>query len=301
MATYIKGEEVTTTISGDLVAADVSYELYENNGSAYRYIAENETIDFELTELGLGGGPHTLVVKAKADGYENSDYSNAVEYVEDIALPLINISMADGTNIGSGGSKYNATTHGDGIFADGKFKTANGSGYATIPIDFISNKTSKFTAFFVFDGWTKGNDKYGRFFRFNSDVPNTYLNDPSVTGGSYSIRFKLLNNFTTAVADYVNSSILLKETGSEYYYIPVEANEKLAIAVRCDGTKYSYWKDGVLVATTLCTNATPSPCTWEYLSVGNDTSQYALSEMECSKIMLWNDALTDNEMITLVG
>ena len=291
MATYVKGEAVKNA---------TSYELYEKNGSKYDYLATNEgEINFEVEGLGLGGGKHLLAVKAKAEGYADSDYSDTVEYKESTP-PLINISMEDGTNTGLGGSNYNATSYGDATFSNGKFSTANGSGYIKIPIDFISSKTSKFTAFFVFDNWTKGGEKYGRFFRFNSDVPNTYLNDPTVTNGNYSIRFKLLNNFTTTVADYINGEILKKESASDYYYIPVTAGEKIAIAVRCDGNKYSYWKDGILVATTLCTNATPSPCTWEYLSVGNDTTQYSLGSMECSKIMLWNDALTDSEMAMLV-
>ena len=162
-------------------------------------------------------------------------------------------------------------------------------------------KTSKFTAFFVFENWVKGSAKYGRFFRFSSDVPNTYLNDPTVTGGSYSIRFKLLNNFTTGVIDYINSDILKKESASDYYYIPVEAGEKLAIAVRCDGEKYSYWKDGILIATTNCTNATPSNCEWGELQIGDQPQQYALSTFECSKIVVWNDSLTDTEMGTLIG
>ena len=292
---------MSTYIKGNAVANATSYELFEKSGSNYVSLATASNINFEVSALGLGGGSHTLVVKAKADGYDDSDYSNEVIYNEAIALPLIDISMSDGTNAGSGGSKYNATTYGDGVFTNGKFSTANGSGYATIPIDFIATKTSKFTAFFVFDTWTKGSTKYGRFFRFSSDVPNCYLNDPTVTGGSYSIRFKLLNNFTTNVADYINTSVLFKESNSDYYYIPVSSGQKLAIAVRCDGTRYSFWKDGILVATTLCTNATPSPVEWGQLQIGDQPQTYALGSFECSKIQLWNDSLTDEEMATLVG
>lgn len=286
-------------IKGDAVANATSYELHEKVGSNYNLLDTKNEIDFELDGLALDSGVHTLVVKAKADGYEDSDYSNEVTYINGARKSLINIDMNSGQNIGTGAGKYNATTYGDGVFAGGKFKTSNGTGYATIPIDFISSKTTKFTAFFVFENWVKGSAKYGRFFRFSSDVPNTYLNDPTVTDGKYSIRFKLLNNFTTSVADYINTNILKKEASSDYYYIQVEAGEKLAIAVRCDGEYYSYWKDGVLIATTKCTNATPSNCEWGELQIGDQPQQYALSSFECSEIMVWNESLSDGEMNTL--
>lgn len=294
MAKYIKGEAVANA---------TAYTLHNKNNN-YEHLAEQtenvtEGINFNLDELALPAGVVTLVVKAKADGYEDSDYSNEITYVNGARESLINIDMNNGQNIGTGTGKYNATVFGDGVFGNGKFKTNNGTGYATIPIDFISSKTSKFTAFFIFENWVKGSAKYGRFFRFSSDVPNTYLNDPTVTGGSYSIRFKLLNNYTTSVVDYINPDILKKESASDYYYIPVEAGEKLAIAVRCDGEKYSYWKDGILVATTKCTNDTPSSCNWNELQIGDQPQQYALSSFECSKIMVWNDSLSDEEMETL--
>ena len=292
MASYIKGNPVANA---------TSYELFEKAGSIYTSLKTASEINFNLDEISLSGGSHTLVVKAKADGYEDSDYSNEVIYNAAITLPLIDISMVDGVNVGTGGATYKATTYGDAVFVDNKLKSANGTGYATIPIDFITTKTSEFTAFFVFDSWTKGSTKYGRFFRFSSDVPNCYLNDPTVTNGNYSIRFKLLNNFTTGVADYVNDSILFKESGSEYYYIPVSAGEKLAIAVRCDGTRYSFWKDGILVATTLCTNSTPSPVEWGQLQIGDQPQAYSLGSFECSKIQVWDSALSDEEMAVLIG
>lgn len=292
MAKYIKGNPVANA---------TSYELYKKVNGVYTLLNTNSEINFNLDALDLAPAQYTLAVKAKADGYEASDYSNEVTYVREITQALINIDMSNGANIGTGAGKYNATTFGDGVFADGKFKTSNGTGYATIPIDFITSKTSKFTAFFVFENWVKGSAKYGRFFRFSSDVPNTYLNDPTVTDGNYSIRFKLLNNYTTSVADYINSDILKKEANSEYYYIQVAAGEKLAVAVRCDGESYSYWKDGILIATTKCTNATPSGCEWGELQIGDQPQQYSLSTFECSKIMVWDDSLTNEEMATLIG
>lgn len=73
MASYIKG---------DAVANATSYELAEKTASGYNKLAENSEINFNVSSLGLSVGAHTLVVKAKATGYEDSDYSNEVTYTE---------------------------------------------------------------------------------------------------------------------------------------------------------------------------------------------------------------------------
>ncbi len=76
MATYVKGNPVANA---------TSYELFEKVGSAYNSLKTGSEINFDVSALGLPGGNHTLVVKAKADGYEDSDYSNEVVYkVEDV-------------------------------------------------------------------------------------------------------------------------------------------------------------------------------------------------------------------------
>lgn len=59
--------EVTTAASGD---GETTYEVR----------ATKNEINFEVSALGLSAGNHTLVVKAKADGYEDSDYSNELVY-----------------------------------------------------------------------------------------------------------------------------------------------------------------------------------------------------------------------------
>lgn len=71
MATYVKG---------DAVANATSYELYEKVGTAYNLKATASEINFNLDNLNFEEGDHVLVVKAKADGYEDSDYSNEVTY-----------------------------------------------------------------------------------------------------------------------------------------------------------------------------------------------------------------------------
>lgn len=80
MASYIKG---------DAVANATSYELAEKTASGYNKLAENSEINFNVSSLGLSVGAHTLVVKAKATGYEDSDYSNEVVYT--VAATVVNV------------------------------------------------------------------------------------------------------------------------------------------------------------------------------------------------------------------
>lgn len=47
---------------------------------SYTLKATSSTLYFDLTTLGLSAGSHVFVVKAKADGYLDSDYSNEVIY-----------------------------------------------------------------------------------------------------------------------------------------------------------------------------------------------------------------------------
>ena len=71
MATYVKG---------DAVANATSYELFEKVGDAYNSLATASEINFEVSAMDFEAGDHVLVVKAHADGYESSEYSNAVTY-----------------------------------------------------------------------------------------------------------------------------------------------------------------------------------------------------------------------------
>lgn len=74
MASYVKGEKVANA---------TSYELAEKKSGGYTKLAEKSEINFDLSTLGLSAGEHTLVVKAKADGYEDSDYSNEIQYTQE--------------------------------------------------------------------------------------------------------------------------------------------------------------------------------------------------------------------------
>ena len=209
--------------------------------------------------------------------------------------PIININMTDGANVGSGGATYNATTYGDATFSNGKFITSNGSGYLNIPIDFIPNKTSPFTLFFVFDNWAKSSATYGRFFHFESEVPSLFI-----TKDTMGVRLKLVNTLNKANTEYYSNAMRIDGT-STCYAFPVSEGEKMVVAVRCDGVRYSIWRDGKLAATMLCSVAEPSNATRSTLSIGDSVQNYPMSSLECSKIMVWDKALSDEEMKTLIS
>lgn len=77
-----------TYIKGNAVENATSYELCEKSAEGtYTTLTTASEINFELDALAFEAGDHTLVVKAKADGYEDSDYSNEVVYtVEDTTV-----------------------------------------------------------------------------------------------------------------------------------------------------------------------------------------------------------------------
>lgn len=75
-------ESPSIYVRGDSVDNATSYELFEKVGSAYNSLATANSINFEVSALDFSVGSHTLVVKAKADGYKDSNYSNEVVYTQ---------------------------------------------------------------------------------------------------------------------------------------------------------------------------------------------------------------------------
>lgn len=87
MATYIKG---------DPIANATSYEIFEKKNDTYTSLDTAAEINFKVESLGLvNSGDHVFAVKAKAEGFEDSDYSNEV---------TVNIPIVYSFNIGSAGS-----------------------------------------------------------------------------------------------------------------------------------------------------------------------------------------------------
>ena len=158
---------MATFVKGNAVANATSYELLEKSGTAYNSLATGEEINFEVSALGLAAGDHVLVVKAKADGYTDSPYSNEVTYtvegsdsgdsgaetesvvfdfdfatnnIDDYALSDI-FTVPDGTDTST--IEYDATY---GMTLDGQL--VNGLNLVN-PIDASKAWTLEFTALFV--------------------------------------------------------------------------------------------------------------------------------------------------------
>ena len=151
MASYIKGNPVANA---------TSYELFEKTGNTYTSLKTASEINFNLDELSLSGGSHTLVVKAKADGYEDSDYSNEVVYkVDEVIINYFNIdsdeiiwgkapaagSTEPVTTENRGTSHYIAVSPGDKVYG-GYYSPSTGKAtyYKNSPVYlYDSNKTYK--------------------------------------------------------------------------------------------------------------------------------------------------------------
>ena len=278
-----------------------------NNAAVQKCIAaglplETWTVDDETTMLNLPpyvtgiisnnlNGGRVLYNNGINLGIPSSDITSGY-----LNYPLIDINMVDGTNLGIGGPIYNATKYGDSAFSNGKFVANKSTGYLNIPIDFIPNKTAQFTLFFVFDNWNKGSEAYGRFFHFESEVPSIFI-----TNETMGVRLKLVNTLNKSNTEYYNTSLMGIDGTSTCYAFPVQNGEKMVIAVRCDGTRYSIWRDGKIAATMLCSVEEPSGSTRNILSIGDSMQNYPMSSLECSKIMVWDKALSDEEMKTLIS
>jgi hypothetical protein len=79
-ATQIIDEPEGPSIKGSAIPGATSYALYEKKNNFYNMLAVSDAINFNLGKLNLSGGTHKLVIRARAEDYEVSDYSNEVSY-----------------------------------------------------------------------------------------------------------------------------------------------------------------------------------------------------------------------------
>jgi len=89
MAIYVKGNTVENA---------TSYELFEKVGGTYTSLATASEINFDVSALAFSGGNHVLVVKAKGEGYADSNYSNEVIYAlpdDDVTAFLTKTGISD--------------------------------------------------------------------------------------------------------------------------------------------------------------------------------------------------------------
>lgn len=84
-------EPTGPSIQGSAIPGATSYALYEKKNNLYNMLAVSDAIDFNLGKLNLSGGTHSLVIRARAEDYEVSDYSNEVSY--SVAADLITFKI----------------------------------------------------------------------------------------------------------------------------------------------------------------------------------------------------------------
>jgi hypothetical protein len=96
------------SIKGSAIPGATSYALYEKKNNFYNMLAVSDAINFSLGKLNLSGGTHKLVIKARAEDYEVSDYSNEVSYsVAADYEPYLTFSSPSSFTIGvSDNTKY---------------------------------------------------------------------------------------------------------------------------------------------------------------------------------------------------
>jgi hypothetical protein len=129
-----------TYVKGNPVANATSYELFENVSGVYTSLATANEINFEVSALNLAAGDHKLAVKAKADGYEDSDYSNELTYTVAEGPYWIAEKLGNGT-IGSGSATSMLSTQ--YFYIDNEDYVAELSGKTVESIAFCTaNKTA---------------------------------------------------------------------------------------------------------------------------------------------------------------
>lgn len=93
-------------VKGDAVENATSYELFEVVDGSYISLATAEEINFEVSAMEFEAGDHVLVVRAHANGYTSSDYSDEVTYTISAGATLVTktyetagsyIAIADGS------------------------------------------------------------------------------------------------------------------------------------------------------------------------------------------------------------
>lgn len=77
----ISNQSLASNLAAIYICEGERYQMVTGDGEiTYESRATASEINFDVSALGLAAGDHTFVVKAKADGYTDSDYSNEVVY-----------------------------------------------------------------------------------------------------------------------------------------------------------------------------------------------------------------------------
>ena len=202
--------------------------------------------------------------------------------------PIINVSMDDGTNKGSGLEDYSPTFSG-GSFENGKF-VLNGKGYLSVPTPFM-NGTGTWTVAFRIDAYTPSSNSYSRFARGNNDVPSLFYTR-SYSKSQTKLAYGSAN---TSYATIVDSTII--STSSSAILLNIPQGESTLLVFRNDGEYITLWVNGVKILQEAASRYTSDKYASTF-SIGDDAgSSYYMSHLECSLLKLWDVALSDADIL----
>lgn len=205
--------------------------------------------------------------------------------------PIINISMIDGSNLGSGGTTY-ASTFSGGEFSNNKF-ILNGMGYLSVPVPFM-NGDGKWTIAFQIDDYQPSTNTYSRFARGNLDVPSIFWTNSQSNsqaklayGSANTSNVSIMNNLQAYVVS--NGAIMLR--------VPQPA----LFVFRNDGNYITLWMNGQKLLQEASSRYTSEKWASTF-SIGDDAgSSYYMDHLECSMLKLWDTSLTDENILSLSG
>ena len=214
------------------------------------------------------------------------------------ASAVVNIAMGQngGTNIGTGGSAYNATYSGVTFASDGSGFETNGSGYLTIPTEFMAT-TDPWTVAFTIEKYTPGTASYSRFARGANDVPSLFYTK-TYSATQAKITSSSVNTAQSKLEILNEDNITIASNGGVLISIPT--NSATTFVYRNNGEKVSLWINGIEIMRDATTNYTATYQTSTF-SIGNNatTASYNMSYLKCSKLMAWDRGLTDEEIRTI--
>lgn len=234
-----------------------------------------------------------------------SDFLNAGRILYDASMEptlldmLVDVNMENGAN-SLGDSTYDATVGNGGAFVGDTYENKkfviDGSGYLTIPTDFMEG-SNPWTIAFTIDNYTLTTNTYDycRIARGGKDVPSIFYQK---SAGGFMFKLGSTTIFESKVAWYDTEFLApWKEGGALIFNFPT--NEKTTFVFRNDGAYISLWVNGEMKAKQEASVYTSTYYASTF-SIGDNAMVGAdMAHMECSMLKAWNRALTAEEIVML--
>lgn len=283
------------------------------NNTAYietKYVKlwdEKDNLVLDLIPVVKNDGTVCMYNKVNGAYYYNSG-EGTFTYSELNMGALIDIDMSNGTNIGTGGSAYDAVNH-NGTFVDGKF-VLDAPGCLTVPTEFMAKSSNKpWTVALTIDDYTVSDEKYSRIARGSADVPSVYWSNQNPPNG-FEHKLTCWSSLDTAISD--------RNCGTTWYdasFYNVSDNGRIQFAdftgmkttfvFRNDGVNTELWINGSKRC--IADSNSYDNSRWaNTFAIGNseydkdnDYAVWNMSHLECSMLKLWDRAITNEEIAAL--